>query len=273
MTGIQGDSGNFFYLSIEIEQIHRRCVIVQFMKLNKILSVLLGTLFIFTILGSALASDWVEEGVTEFKEPNQQRVRQEPPPSNNEDSVFATPNSETSSHTESGNTNDTSKPLEATITTVRKDYRRPSKFPGLDAYANNVMENAPMLPRPGKDEAVDPSEFKAWLNASHPGAFKNIKRETILEVKGKWDDSGHVLRSFGIPHKRVSGGQISDIDLSKVYVVVVNCAGDLPADAILRLRNFVSKGGLFANYRLGSRWSFKKSFPGLCHLEWWLYSL
>lgn len=222
----------------------------------------MSTLLIFAVLKTALASDWVEEGVTEFKKPQKVTGSEEAPSSNDRDSVFSTPDSNTTSETESGNKNDTSKPLEATITTIRKDYRRPSKFPGLDAYANQVMENAPMLPRPGKDVAVDPSEFKAWLNASHPGAFKNIKRETILEVKGKWDDSGHVLRSFGIPHKRISGRQISDIDLNKVYVVVVNCAGDLPTEAILRLRYFVSKGGFLLTTDWALDGVLKKAFPG-----------
>ena len=264
-------------------QIFQGCGILQIMsfKLNKalkpVLSIALASTIFFGLSGGGLASDWVEEGVSEIQ-PGRQNEGQPPedepvertrtleadPNYQNSDqkndSPFDVPDSSSSS--QSGNTKDTSKPLEATISTFKKDYRRPSQFPGLDAYAANVMQNAPSIPIPQKDVAVNPSSYKSWLSATHPGVLESLDRESIIEVKGKWDDSGHVLRSFGIPHKRVSARELGDTNLDKVYVVVVNCAGDLPAEAILSLRRYVGMGG----YLLTTDWALdgvlKKTFPG-----------
>lgn len=240
-------------------------------ELNPFLSLALATTIFLFSGGSSLASDWVEEGVSEIRPDQQTQVDSNQPvertrtlessPESN-DSPFDLPPGTTQPPAKTGNTSDTSKPLEAKISTFKKDYRRPSRFPGLDGYAANVMQNAPALPIPQKDIAVNPSSYKSWLSATHPGVTESLNRESIIEVKGKWDDSGHVLRSFGIPHKRISARELGDTNLDKVYVVVVNCAGDLPAEGILSLRRYVGMGG----YLLTTDWALdgvlKKTFPG-----------
>ena len=87
-----------------------------------------------------IASDWVEDGVSEFRQSDEQRMRNL---NRNSQNSVAAPSKQTNS-----NTNDPSKPLEATIRTFKKDYRRPSRYPGLDGYANNIMESAPVIPLP-----------------------------------------------------------------------------------------------------------------------------
>ena len=260
---------------------------------KKALTISLTGLFFWSAASVGLASDWVEEGVSDIAPNSGQRQPIERAPvstpgfnsgpesgsdqgsDSDSDSPFDTQpqnksqnyqsgedSSTTSTSSQSGNTHDTSKPLEATISTVKTDYRRPSRFPGLDGYANNVMQNAPMIPLPQKDEAVNPPAYKSWLSATHAGITENLNRESIIEVKGKWDDSGHVLHSFGIPYKRVSPNELGDTNLDNVYVVVVNCAGDLPTEAILALRRYVGMGG----YLLTTDWALdgvlKKTFPG-----------
>lgn len=260
---------------------------------KKALTISLIGLFFWSAASVGLASDWVEEGVSDIAPNSGQRQPIERAPvstpgfnsgpesgsdqgsDSDSDSPFDTQpqnqsqnyqsgedSSTTSTSSQSGNTHDTSKPLQATISTVKTDYRRPSRFPGLDGYANNVMQNAPMIPLPQKDEAVNPPAYKSWLSATHAGITENLNRESIIEVKGKWDDSGHVLHSFGIPYKRVSPNELGDTNLDNVYVVVVNCAGDLPTEAILALRRYVGMGG----YLLTTDWALdgvlKKTFPG-----------
>jgi len=260
---------------------------------KKALTISLTGLFFWSAASVGLASDWVEEGVSDIAPNSGQRQPIERAPvstpgfnsgpesgsdqgsDSDSDSPFDTQpqnqsqnyqsgedSSTTSTSSQSGNTHDTSKPLQATISTVKTDYRRPSRFPGLDGYANNVMQNAPMIPLPQKDEAVNPPAYKSWLSATHAGITENLNRESIIEVKGKWDDSGHVLHSFGIPYKRVSPNELGDTNLDNVYVVVVNCAGDLPTEAILALRRYVGMGG----YLLTTDWALdgvlKKTFPG-----------
>lgn len=276
---------------------HRIRIPVSF---KNALTVSLTGLCLWSAASISLASDWVEEGVSDIAPNSGQRQPIERAPvstpgfnsgsgsdsgadsnsdfnsNSNSESPFDTPpqmlnqnqddqsgpDSSTSTSSQSGNTRNTSKPLEATISTVKTDYRRPSRFPGLDGYANNVMQNAPMIPLPQKDEAVNPPAYKSWLSATHAGITENLNRESIIEVKGKWDDSGHVLHSFGIPCKRVSPNELGDTNLDNVYVVVVNCAGDLPTEAILALRRYVGMGG----YLLTTDWALdgvlKKTFPG-----------
>lgn len=239
-------------------------------KINKLPALPIALLLAISFSSISVASDWVEDGVTEFKESDLRNSRS----SDNQNSIPYSKNSKplnpdpgvemqrTNTQKAPVTEKDGSSPLEATISTFKKDYRRPSRYPGLDAYANRIMESAPMIPIPTKDEAVNPGSYKAWLKAAHPGITDNLSRESILEVKGKWDDSGHVLRSLGIPHKRVAAGRLGDTNLDEVYVVVVNCAGDLPAEAILSLRRYVGMGGFLLTTDWALDGVLKKAFPG-----------
>lgn len=113
--------------------------------------------------------------------------------------------------------------------------------------------------------AVAPEVFRAWIDKAHPGFVLSVSSNapgSLIEVKGRWDDAGRTLRALGIPYQRVGGGDLKDMPLDGVKVVVVDCAGNVPKESFQRIRDFVSRGG----YLLTTDWALdnlvEKAFPG-----------
>ncbi len=150
-------------------------------------------------------------------------------------------------------------PLEASISTTRPGFSD-GDGNGMDRRAEQLLARSPMLATP-KQINADPKAFKAWLTATHPGVLENATRDQIIEIKGEWDDASHVLRTFGLPHTRITAKKFSEVDLRRVKIVVVNCEGHLPNEAILSLRNYVAMGG----YLLTTDWALQnvveRAFP------------
>ncbi len=121
---------------------------------------------------------------------------------------------------------------------------------------------------PAKEAVVEAKTFKAWLEKNHPELQGNLKaqREQIIEVKGKWDDSGHILRTFGLGCTKVAPDQLSKYDLSKSRILIVDCAGNVPAPGLQAINKFVHDGG----YLLTTDWALEgclqKAIPG--YVEW-----
>lgn len=245
-----------------------------------------------------LASDWVEDDVSELRQPpratpqNSQRQdsqMQDVPadytqpgrqnfPSKQADepaSFYNQPIERTWAGSQDENRKNeppevkgdgTTTPLQATIRTYATDYRRKSQQPGLDGFANQTLEKAPFFPPPNKPENVSPSTFKAWLEKTHPELKGTITKNDIIEVKGKWDDSAHVMKSFGLPFTQVSTRSFSDTSLDQAKVVVINCAGDIQSEAILSIRRFVGMGGFLITTDWALAGVLQKAFPGF--VEW-----
>ncbi len=116
---------------------------------------------------------------------------------------------------------------------------------------------------------VPPEVFKAWLGKAHQRFALNLDKmsnESIIEVKGQFDDAGKTLRAFGINYKRVSPDQIVNMPLDNTRVVIINCAGTLSRRAFQKIRDFVMQGG----YLLTTDWTLNNfvegAFPG--YIEW-----
>ncbi len=152
-----------------------------------------------------------------------------------------------------------SAPLEAHISAVGTSSN--FQAPGIDAQAASLLMQAPMYAIP-KTTAVSPKSFRAWLDETHPGLSAKITKDEIVEVKGQWDDSAHALRSFGLPFTRVTGQRFAEVNLEKTKVVIVNCAGELPNEALLSLRRFVAMGGSLVTTDWALSGVLQKAFPG-----------
>jgi hypothetical protein len=141
--------------------------------------------------------------------------------------------------------------------------QRPNR--GLDRMAAEFLRQAPYLDQ-AKIATVQPALFKAWLERSHPGQSTQFTKTTVVEVKGKWDDCGHILRNFGLPFTKITQDKLVQTDLSGSKILVINCGCELSAASIQCVRQFVSKGG----YLLSTDWALdsclKKAFPG--YVEW-----
>jgi len=121
---------------------------------------------------------------------------------------------------------------------------------------------------PAKEAIVEAKTFRAWIEKNHPELQGNLQaqREQIIEVKGKWDDSGHVLKAFGLGCSKVAPDQLSKYDLSKSKILIVDCAGNVPQDGLAAINKFVRSGG----YLLTTDWALEgclqKAVPGF--IEW-----
>jgi hypothetical protein len=135
---------------------------------------------------------------------------------------------------------------------------------GLEASADRFVENAPTAPYPNPKN-VGAGTFKAWLQATHPGLTQNSK-DSIVEVKGQWDDSGHILHNFGLSFTKISPNALPKYDLGNAAVMIVDCAGNLNQEALDAVRSFVLNGG----YLITTDWALDNCVvrvaPGF--LEW-----
>lgn len=104
-----------------------------------------------------------------------------------------------------------------------------------------------------KSSIVKPDIYKAWLQKTHPKFALNANKfspQSIVVVKGQWDNSARTLKKLGLKHKRVSGKQFNQVPLANTKVVIVDCEGELDRRSKQKLRNFVMRGG----YLLSTDW-------------------
>lgn len=123
-------------------------------------------------------------------------------------------------------------------------------------------------PSPAQTTQVPPETFRAWLEQSHPrfaATASTLPPQSLLEVKGVYDNAGRTLRSLGIPFAPVRGADLVDMP-SEARVIVVDCPGRVPRQAFQSLRDFVARGG----YLLTTDWSSDNvidgAFPG--YIQW-----
>lgn len=134
----------------------------------------------------------------------------------------------------------------------------------LSAANIGALIDTPPVVSGAVSKTVPPEMFKAWLDRAHPGVLLNVSNSpgNVLEVKGRWDDSGRTLRALGIQYERIGSGELRDCALDHVKVLVINCAGTAPRASYQRIRDFVARGG----YLLTTDWALdnlvEKAFPG-----------
>ncbi len=159
-------------------------------------------------------------------------------------------------------------PLQGGVTSSVLNFGQPgdANLQGLGAQARVMMlpENSPNPSYP-TPKTVSPSLYKNWLQSTHP-ELKATEKNAIVEIKGQWDDSGHILHYFGWLFTKLNPNSVSKFDFSQTSVAIVDCAGDMNQGAIETLRAFVWNGG----YLVSTDWSLDnfivKAFPGA--IEW-----
>jgi hypothetical protein len=113
--------------------------------------------------------------------------------------------------------------------------------------------------------SAPPQMFRGWLEQNHPAfalATSAQASRNLVEIKGAWDDSSTTLRALGIRHQTIKGGALRDYPLDGVKVMVINCPGKVPVEALQKIRNFVAGGG----FLLSTDWALEnvvqRAFPG-----------
>lgn len=110
-----------------------------------------------------------------------------------------------------------------------------------------------------------PAVFKGWIDQTHPQftlSAENSVPSRVINIKGQWDDSTKPMHSLGIRHVSLREKDLRSVPLDGVRVIVVNCAGYLPKEALQRVRDFVGRGG----YLISTDWALEnttaRAFPG-----------
>lgn len=206
----------------------------------------LSCLIALSVGGAALASDWVdEEQADSFQTP---RTKHDAPITKKKGNVLEGNVSRFDAHSQ----NDI----------FQSNAGRP-RLPVLQQQEPSAIHYPP-----AREAVVESKVFRRWLEKNHPSLQGKLEaqKEQIFEIKGKWDDSGHALRTFGLGCTKVSPERLGQTDLSKTKILIVDCAGNVPHDVLETIRKFVQKGG----YLLTTDWALEgclqKAIPGF--VEW-----
>ena len=133
----------------------------------------------------------------------------------------------------------------------------------IDQDANRFLQQAEV------NVVVQPSTFRAFLEKTHPGfglAAGKDGSEQIVVVRGQWDDSSKPLHSLGLRFRPIKTKELADFSFEKCRVLIIDCAGNVPKDALQKIRDFVLHGG----YLVSTDWTLQnvleKSFPN--YVQW-----
>jgi hypothetical protein len=188
-------------------------------------------------------SDWVEEDITEFQ------IQPAPAHGNEPDSVQF--------------------PLKGNVSQSSKSQ--------IDEYE---LEGAPLNKKPDlarngqcltatRAQHVDPAVFRQWLELGNPGLIGNvphIQKSEIIEIRGKWDNAGHILHSFGLPYTQVNANELNEKSLQRCKVLIVNCGAHISTESQNLIRSFIAQGG----YLVTTDWALNECvtpcFPG--YVKW-----
>lgn len=219
----------------------------------------------------AFSSDWVEDNVTQLQiQPNTTSAPKRPKQVDNS-SLDLTPSTTSGAHSSYGSAIDVTDPgagssasidhapLEANVSQTESHNDN-----GLGRRAAGIMSRAPMSDPPATKQ-VSPKVFHDWIENTHPNlAITNHK--AIIEIKGEWDNAGHALHSFGLPSTRVGTGKELETALSTASILIVNCAGDVPDDALPVISKFVQAGGFLITTDWALNGCLSRAIPG--YVEW-----
>jgi len=246
----------------------------------------LSLLLAISASSSVIASDWVDdERVNEFHEPRHPRPvpseqesdsaqtyrprdRQTPP--DGEEEGFNAPVKDHGAGHGIPSPKKRGNVLEGNVSRydLNSQQNQYSGAAGAPRFGTPVQEPSAIHYPAAKEAIVEAKVFKSWLEKNHPELKGTLEsqRQTIIEVKGKWDDSGHALRTFGMGCTKVPPNRLSKFDLSKSKILIVDCAGEVPHDALETINKFVRDGG----YLLTTDWALEgclqKAIPG--YIEW-----
>lgn len=115
-----------------------------------------------------------------------------------------------------------------------------------------------------KDNVVSPEMMKGWLDGTHPEFKLSAQSDpsAVIEVRGAWDKADQILTAMGVRHHTIKSKELLDISLSNTKVLVVNCEGKIPTEAMEKVRQWVVRGG----YLISTDWTLhsfvEKAFPG-----------
>jgi len=110
---------------------------------------------------------------------------------------------------------------------------------------------------------VPPEQFRAWLERTHPKfAVQTQPSGSVLEIKGVYDNSGKTLKAMGLPFEKIRGSDLIEMPLENVKIIIADCPGRVPREALQRVRDYVARGGFLLSTDWASDNLVEQAFPG-----------
>ena len=94
-------------------------------------------------------------------------------------------------------------------------------------------------------------------------ALEAVRASDVLVVPGAYDHVELVLEALEMPHTPVHPGSLVAAGLRPEQLLVVNCPGHLPREAITLVRDFVASGGSLFTTDWALRHVLEPAFPGV----------
>lgn len=210
-------------------------------------------------IGSALASDWVEDQKSQFQVNPQDYAA--PPQSAPQ---LAPPNAPPIAPPRQKPGGGVVLQGGATTFGASGQTQRPQYSTTVGANAASLGADADRFLMGARTDAnVPPSQFRGWLEKTHPEFNLSAQSgNAVIEVKGAWDNSAEILEALGIRYQRIKGRELRGMPLDGTKVMVVNCDGRVPRETFQAINSWVARGG----YLITTDWALnelvEKAFPG-----------
>jgi len=204
------------------------------------------------VAAAQAASEWVEDDHTVFQA--QPRSSAAPQPAPDRLAAQKTAGAGYLTGSASMNKKPINPPLQqGRILSPRYALQQANLGAGTEAYIAGLR----------KDNVVSPDMMKAWLERSHPEFNLSAQSDplAVIEVKGAWDKADQILTGLGVRHRTIKSKELLDISLASTKVLVINCEGKVPQEAMEKVRQWVVRGG----YLISTDWTLhsfvEKAFP------------
>ena len=97
----------------------------------------------------------------------------------------------------------------------------------------------------------------------HAEALRAVEGSDVIVVRGVYDRVEQVLDALQMPYTVVTPEQLARLSLRPEQLLVVNCPGDLGADALRPLERFVAAGGSLFTTDWALKHVIEPVFPGV----------
>jgi hypothetical protein len=203
-----------------------------------------------TSVSSAQQSDWVEDDRTATQAPPIAPDRNAPAPQKSPG-----PGGFLTGSASEFRTSVPARPMSGRALSPRYAEAQANLGADADMYIANVR----------KDTVVTPEQMKGWVDRTHPEFRLSAQSNpsAVVEVKGAWDKAGQILTAIGVRHQQIKARDLRQFDLDNTRVLIVNCEGKVPEDAMEKIRQWVVRGG----YLISTDWTLDsftaRAFPGM----------
>jgi hypothetical protein len=93
-------------------------------------------------------------------------------------------------------------------------------------------------------------------------ALEAVDAADVVVVSGAYDHVEQVLGALAMPFTAVTPAQLGQVDLRRDQLLVLNCPGDVGAENVARIRDFVAIGGSLFSTDWALERVVQRAFPG-----------